>query len=306
METVTVALWASNLARPLNGVEAWAAAVDAQMAEAKAERADIFVMPEYASAQWLSFAPEGLAHDREIAWMAEQAPAALAALAPLPARHDMALLAGTMPVADGEGDAGRPRHRNRAWLMLPDGRVVAYDKLALTPGERNPDGWFLEPGDRVKIVEWRGLRLTPLICLDVELPALSARLAGLDLDLVLVPSMTAHLSGYRRVFDCAKARAIELEAVVCAVGAIGAPAHLKERESNCSGAAAFIPCEVALGETGAAASIGPWSETDGPGPMLVARDLPVGEARRGRRGAAEVWPGAWSAEHVIIDDPAGA
>lgn len=305
MDRVTVALWATNLARPLNGILAWAAAVDRQMAETKSEGAAVFAMPEYASEQWLSFAPARLAHEDEIAWMANEAPAALAAVAPLARKHDMALLAGTMPVLDERAPAEGARYVNRAWLCLPDGRVVGYDKLALTPGERNPAGWFLEPGDRVKVVEWRGLRLTPLVCLDIELPALAARLAALDLDLVLVPSMTSFRSGYRRVFDCAKARAVELQAIVCAVGAIGAPAHLAERESNCSGAAAFLPCEVALGETGVAGAMGPWSETEGPGPMLIARDLPVEAVRRSRRGAAEVWPGAWSAEHVIIEDAAG-
>ncbi|MGH6961827.1 MAG: nitrilase, partial [Dongiaceae bacterium] len=190
---------------------------------------------------------------------------------------------------------------NRAWLILPDGRLVAYDKLVLTPGEKNPAGWSLVPGDCIRIVEWQGLRLAPLVCLDVEMPALAQRLAPLDLDLILVPSMTSFRSGYRRVFDCAKARAIELQTVVCAVGAIGVPARLEGRESNTSGAAAFTPCEVALGHDGTEAAIGPWDRTDGPGPMLIARDLPVGQVRAMRRGSAEVWPGPWSAAHLAIE-----
>src|SRR5690554_5863811 len=98
-DSLTVALWATNLAQPLNGIEGWAALVDRRMAEAKARGAELLVMPEYCAEQWLSFAPADLAADREIAWMAEQADAALAAIRPLPARHGMALLAGSMPVA---------------------------------------------------------------------------------------------------------------------------------------------------------------------------------------------------------------
>jgi len=49
MDQITVALWAANLARPLNGIDAWAAAVEAEVAEAAAAGARIFVMPEYVS-----------------------------------------------------------------------------------------------------------------------------------------------------------------------------------------------------------------------------------------------------------------
>jgi predicted amidohydrolase len=298
MDKITVALWAANLARPLNGIDAWAAAVETQVAEAAAAGARIFVMPEYVSEHWLGFAPAEIGITEEVAWMAEQGVAALEKIRPLAARFDVAILAGTMPVAHENGRD----YLNRAWLILPDGRLIAYDKVVLTPSEKNPAGWSLVPGARIRIVEWEGLRFAPLICLDVEMPALAHRLASCDLDLILVPSMTSLRSGFRRVFDCAKARAVELQTIVCAVGAIGVPARLKARgESNTSGAAAFTPCETALGCDGIAAAIDPASEAEGAGPMLVARDLPVGPVRALRHGAAEVWPGPWSADHLTIE-----
>ena len=333
LDKLTVALWATNLAQPLNGIEAWAARVDDRMAEAKAEGAQILVMPEYAAEQWMSFAPEGLAVTEEIPWLAAQAPAALEALRPLARKHDMALLAGTMPVrieragqdaeregagiqAEREGariqaaregariQSDAPPFVNRAHLFLPDGRLIVQDKLCLTPGERDPKAWHLATGDRVEIVEWRGLRLAALICLDVELPALASLLAPHGLDLLLVPSMTEKLSGYARVFCCAKARAVELQAVVCAVGCIGtaaAPAG-KPRLPNISGAAAYLPCEEVLGHSGIAAELPPSDTAEGPGPMLIARDLPLAEVRALRAGRAEVWPGAWSAAHVTVEE----
>ncbi|MEX0760498.1 MAG: nitrilase-related carbon-nitrogen hydrolase, partial [Tistlia sp.] len=209
-DSLTVALWATNLAQPLNGLDGWAALVDRRMAEAKARGADLLVMPEYCSEQWLSFAPAGLKGSDEIEWMAAQSDAALEAIRELPARHDMALLAGTVPVRfeprQESGGEPIPPFLNRAHLLLPDGRLLRQDKLCLTPGEKDPAGWNLSTGDEVRIVEWRGVRLATLICLDVEMPALSSLLAPLDLDLLLVPSMTSKLSGYSRVFDCAKAR----------------------------------------------------------------------------------------------------
>ena len=60
MTELSIAMWAVNVSPRLNGLDAWGAKVDAKLAEAKAQGADLLVMPEYASVQWLSFAPEGM------------------------------------------------------------------------------------------------------------------------------------------------------------------------------------------------------------------------------------------------------
>ncbi|TCT09879.1 putative amidohydrolase [Tepidamorphus gemmatus] len=293
-DTLTLALWATNLSAPLTGLEAWAARIDAKLAEAARAGADLLIMPEYACEQWLSFKPTGLAPTAEIGWMAAQAPQALEMLKPLPARHGVALLAGTMPwTVNGS-------QRNRAWLMLPDGRAIAQDKMALTPGEQDPESWTLATGDEIAIVEWRGLKIATLICLDVEMPALSSLLAPQGIDLLMVPSMTGLLSGYSRVFGCAKARAVELMTVVAATGCVGTAPGTTQNETNVSGCAVFVPCERELGFTGVFAATDPVGAHDGDGPFLIARDLPIGLIRRKRAGAAEVWPGAWSAAHVRV------
>ena len=301
MTTFSVALWATNLTPRLNGIGAWLAAVDEKMHEAKVGGADLLVMPEYACVQWVSFAPAGIATRAEAAWMAGQVDAALAGLRALVARHGIALLAGSMPVKAAERMDGRLA--NRAYLLLPDGREVAQDKLCPTPSESDEQDWHIAGGDRVQVVEWRGLRLATAICLDIELPALGALLSGLDLDIILVPAMTETLAGYHRVFDCAKARAVETQAAVCAVGTIGATPYLEKPETNVSGAAVYIPCEDALGATGTLASLPPRDGATDDGPLLILRDLPIDELRRMRAGAARVWRGAWSAAHVRVDDP---
>ena len=51
-----------------------------------------------------------------------------------------------MPWPAEDPAAGRAALRNRAWLLLPDGRRIAQDKLCLTPVERNPAGWNLTTG----------------------------------------------------------------------------------------------------------------------------------------------------------------
>jgi predicted amidohydrolase len=298
----TVALWATNMAQPLNGIGAWIAKVDDKMAEAKAGGADILVVPEYASEQWLSYAPSDLRADQEIAFMADEGQKALEALPGLVEKHGIALLAGTFPVAAKGRDPQGPAHLNRAHLILPDGRVVAQDKLCLTPGEKDPAAWNLNTGQKVELVEWNGLRIATLICLDIELPALSAKLARSepDLDLLLVPSMTEKRSGYSRVFDCAKARAVELQTAVCAVGCIGSVAPDGSRPNH-SGAAVFLPCEADLGYDGRFASVAGSDTADGDGPLLIAKDMPIGMVRTLRQGGgAEVWPGAWTSDAVEI------
>jgi predicted amidohydrolase len=126
-----------------------------------------------------------------------------------------------------------------------------------------------------------------VVCLDVEFTALWARLAKLDLDLIVVPAKTDMISGYFRVFGCAKARAIELQTVVCAVGAVGSPLGHPVLDSVVGGAAAFLPCESSLGYNGIAAASEPHAASTGLSPFLIAYDLPVGPCRRIRHGAAE-------------------
>src|SRR3546814_21078789 len=120
--SLTRALWATNLATPLNGLAGWTAHVDSKMAEAAAAGPKLLVMPEYACESWLAFKPEGLAPDEEIAWMARKEPAALELLRPLQAKHGVALLAGPMPCDHGA------RAAHPAWLQLPAGRALPPDQ----------------------------------------------------------------------------------------------------------------------------------------------------------------------------------
>lgn len=293
MDSLTIALWPVAMADVPSSVEDAAARIDSRMAEAAAAGAGLLMLPEYLGEQWLAWAPPDLAETAEIAWMGECGEALLERLRPLPARHGMALLAGTWPARGAGG------WTNRAFLLLPDGRLATQDKLCLTPSEQDPEAWSLRTGSEVRIVEWQGRRIAMLVCLDIEQPALAALLQAADLDLLLVPSMTRQASGHARVMDCAKARAVELLATVAAVGCIGSVPGLPPRP-NTGGAAVYLPCEPALGHDGIAVERLGIAACDGQGPLVLARDLPLGTVRALRHGGAEVWPGAWPAAHVRI------
>lgn len=294
MERIGLALWAYDTSDLPADLDALAARIDRRMGEAAAAGASILVLPEWNIEQTLLWAEKPLAPTAEPGFMAESGAALLAKIRDLPAKHDLALLAGTWSARTATGIG----MVNRAHMIFPDGTLFTQDKLCLVPSEKALDDWALSTGSVVKIVRWRGLRLAILICLDVELPAVAARLAGADIDLLLVPSNTALRSGYHRVFGCAKARGIELGTLVGVVGCVGT-VPLEEKRTNFSGAAVYGPCEAMFGDTGIFAFMEP---RDGGDEMLIAKDLPVGAIRRRRREGFEVWPGAWSGDHVVIEE----
>lgn len=276
----------------------WAAAVEARVAEAADRGAEVLVLPEWVAKQWLAFAPEDLTGRDEVAWLADRAPEALELIRPLAARYGVPLLAGSTAVHSAHDS---PPWLNRAHMFLPDGTEIQHDKLCLVPSERDPDDWHLSTGSTVRTFDLNGVRAAILICLDVELPALSARLASAGIDLLLVPSYTSRLSGYSRVFSCARARAVELLSAVCVVGCFG-EFHTANgtRFQSTAGAAVYVPCEPDLGMTGILEEIPPRAAGEGPGPLLFA-DIPVARIRALRdESSGEVWPGAWDASHITI------
>jgi len=213
-------------------------------------------------------------------------------------RYGVALVPGSLPVRSPTDSSP---WRNRAQLLLPDGRETHHDKLCLTPSERDPTDWNLSTGSKVLTFDLASARCAVLICLDVELPALSARLAAADIDIVLVPSYTSRLSGYSRVFSCARARAVELLAAVCPVGCFGELTGANGTVfQSTSGAAVYLPCEPELGMTGVLDELPSRDSGEGRGPMLI-KDVPVGRLRALRESSAgEVWPGAWDASSITV------
>ena len=289
-----VALWAENLAHPVASIKEWTDLAEAQIVAAKNQDAGIILFPEYSAAHWLHFVPRALSGPQQLEQLAEFSTQAASHMAVLAERHGLLVVSGTFPVKQS---GFNPPLLNRAHVFFPDGRVVTQDKLCLTPFEKDPRDWNLSSGNTFSVFEWRGYRMAVVICLDIELPALSARMAGLDIDLVLVPSMTSKLAGYHRVFSCARARAVELLAAVAVVGCIaGAPGC----EQEISGASFFLPSEEQFGHSGILAELPPSYQADGAGPLLL-RDVPLNAIRAMRRsGKGEVWTGAWKADGIAV------
>lgn len=115
-----------------------------------------------------------------------------------------AVVLGSAPYWDAESE----RLFNRAPILM-SGEVSYQDKLHLTPWEHE-----FSPGTELRLWELDGVRFAVVICLDIEIPEISARLRGSGVDVVLVPSATESILGVERVDRCASARAVELGCLV--------------------------------------------------------------------------------------------
>ena len=293
VEHLSLDLWAANLELLTLDLDSWLGGVEHRLAESAAREASALIMPEYACAQWLAVAPADLPPLGRLGWLAEVGVGALASMAALSAHYGVSLLPGTIPHLV----EGGPVIANRAWFLTADGKAFHQDKLSLTPMEETGDDGATAGGKDVNVFRWLGLRVAMIVCLDVEYTALWARLGKLDLDLVLVPAKTDMITGYNRVFGCAWSRATELQTAVCVVGAVGVPMGQPATDTGVGGAAAFLPCDVSVSLDGIYASLPPQHASARTSLVLSVRDLPVGQCRRIRQGAAEaeVNPAAWSA-----------
>lgn len=301
METVSADLWAANLQVVPDSLSTWLSQVRGRMDAAAARGVNLLVMPEFCCAQWLNFAPADLPAASQLGWLADTSLLARDALVEMAAQTGVAIVPGTFPVFV-ETDAGAQGFLNQAWFITPDGAFHVQNKLSLTPLEANGASGITIAGTEINVFEWNGLRCVIAICLDSEYTALWSILGTLDLDLVIIPAKTDMITGYNRVFGCARARAIELQTVVCCVGAVGAPLTPWQEDTGVGGASVFLPCDVSVALDGLHAGLPPHDAASGIDPVLMAVAIPVGQCRRIRQGGAEaeLRPALWSAEHLTV------
>lgn len=296
-KTLNIAHWAMNFAHPVKSAADWVSLVETQARAAKKKKSDILLLPEHVGEHWLHFAPAGVTLLDETAWIAAQAAEIMPQIEKISKKTGICIVAGSSSWRHER----TKKFRNRAWIFFPDRKAVFHDKLVMTPSEKDPCGWNFECGSEVKVFEWRGCRLSLVICLDIEMPHLGHKLAQADIDLLLVPSMTSKAAGYNRVYSCARARAVELMTAVAVVGNVGASRkHGVVRDGCKSGAAVYIPSEEVFAHTGVFANLPMHATSKGPGKVLYSTGIPVAQIRAVRHGKPEAWPGPWDASHVKV------
>jgi predicted amidohydrolase len=129
------------------------------------------------------------------------------------ARELDAAVGGSVAVND------RGRFFNRFMVAMPEGLTYWYDKRHLfrMSGEHR----HYSAGDHALIIEFRGIRMCPLVCYDLRFPVWSRRRPELDYDLVIY---SANWPAPRRNAWSAllRARAIENQAYCVGVNRVGA------------------------------------------------------------------------------------
>lgn len=107
---------------------------------------------------------------------------------------------------------------NRLLWAIPGGELRSYDKRHLF--RMGGENQHFTPGRAAWSLEWRGLRVCPLVCYDLRFPVFSRRRPQLDYDvLVYVANWpTARSYAWSQLL---KARAIENQAFVIGVNRVG-------------------------------------------------------------------------------------
>ena len=138
-------------------------------------------------------------------------------LAETSARHGIWLVAGSLPLAASVPD----KMRNASLVYNPQGACVErYDKLHLfgfSKGDEHYDeAAFIEPGDRPAAFDTPFGRIALSICYDLRFPELYRALSPVDL--ILVPAAFTDTTGRAHWEILLRARAIENQCYVLAVG----------------------------------------------------------------------------------------
>ncbi len=211
--------------------QSYADAVMAKVEHSWETGADMVLLPEFT---WMGLEPFYTGGDdkplQRIAASIEQT--WLPVMRSRLARPGKCVVLGTAPHRLPDGSIS-----NRA-MIFADGRQLHQDKLHLTPWEN-----AFSPGDTLHLWKFGGFRIAVIICLDIEIPELSARLRDSEVDLILCPSATESILGVERVNRCASARAVELG---CYVGVSHLTGHAASEliDDNTGKAALYRPSQA--------------------------------------------------------------
>ncbi len=174
------------------------AKAEAMIVEAQAAGNDLIVFPELFVYDLLRF---GENESRAFARMAQsgQSTELKNAIHELARRHQITILAGSMPVEENG------KIFNRSHMLFPDGKEIYQDKIQLTGDEAD---WGWSASNEIKVFDLPWGRSAILICYDSEFPTISAKLFEASPEMLFVPSMTSD-KGLQRVLRSSSARSIE-------------------------------------------------------------------------------------------------
>ncbi len=211
------------------------------LAEAKAEGAQLAVLPEYLSLELAGMFDVATHSDMGASLAATQALHAdyLGLYANLARQFGMAINAGTFLLATGMG-----RYRNRSYYFDANGQYLWQDKLRLTGFEKKTG--LIESGDALKVFDTEQARAAIAVCYDSEFPLPVRAQCEAGARLLLVPSCTDTRAGATRVRVGCLARALENRCFVAQAVTAGEAAWSPALDVNTGEAALLAPMDVGL------------------------------------------------------------
>jgi predicted amidohydrolase len=262
--------------RPVRSFDEFAEQVSALVVTAADYKARLVVFPEYFTVQLLTLGDRGRPIREAVRDLAGQVPAFLDLMGELARRHDLYVVAGTIP---GRGDNGELH--NDCHLFGPSGSHGRQGKLHMTRWER--EEWAVSPRRGLNVFATDFGKLAVAICYDVEFPEIARAAGRSGCDVLVVPSCTDDRQGFLRVRYCAQARAIENQMYVVHACTVGSLPMVPAVSLNYGQASILTPSDFRFSRDGILAEGQVNSE------MMVLGDLDL-EALRESRERGTVLP----------------
>jgi predicted amidohydrolase len=256
------------LIRPVHSFAEFAAQVTGLVDTAHDYKCKLVVFPEYFSLQLLTLGDVQQPIREQVRRLAGHRPEVTALFSALAKRTGMYIVAGTMPVVDGEHTF------NESQLFGPDGSHRIQGKLHMTRFET--EEWIIRPRPRLKVFDTALGKLAIAICYDVQFPEIARAAARRGVKILIVPSCTDDRQGMLRVRYCAQARAIENQMYVITSHTVGSLPMVPAVALNYGQAAILTPSDFPFARDGILAEGIPNQET------MVIGELDMGAIHRAR------------------------
>lgn len=237
---------------PIDPIASWAAyeaKIGQWVAEAAGEGAQLLLFPEYGAMELARIAaPEVWSNlQHSIDFVGDLRAKVDALHVALAKRHDVTIVASSLPQRDGKGAAF-----NVARVVSAKGRIGEQRKLIMTRFER--EQWHISGGREINVFK-TGVGIFGIaICYDAEFPLIARAMSDAGAAVILVPSCTDTLRGYHRVRVGAQARALENQCYVVHSPTVGEALWSPAVDTNIGAAGVYGPPDIGFSEDGVVAS----------------------------------------------------
>jgi predicted amidohydrolase len=233
---------------PIDPIASWAsyeAKLSQWVGEAAGAGAQLLLFPEYGAMELARIAAQevwsNLQHS--IDFVGDLRSKVDGLHADLAERHDVYIVASSLPLRDGDGAAF-----NVARVISPKGRIAEQRKLIMTRFER--EQWHIRGGREINVFDTRIGMFGIAICYDAEFPLIARAMSEAGAAMIMVPSCTDTAQGYHRVRVGAQARALENQCYVVHSPTVGEALWSPAVDNNVGAAGIYGPPDVGFPEDG--------------------------------------------------------